>query len=884
MKMILKSFVLCLLLIFSFSNMYSATTEQDFYPGLITVCFSADLVGNTRGDFNITIENGIIQTPFDWLNQLAEEYQIVNLTQKYRVKNYNWHKDGQYPSNVYRLETAQHSRTNGLLQALQTRNTDVLFAELEGVNRTTHHPLPPTPYSLSPTSYTPDDPEISKQWALAKVQAFDAWSLQKGEADIVVGIIDTGTKWNHEDIADNTWINEAELPGITIDWDTGLITGGDGIDNDGNGFIDDVLGWDFSPPTHGGAPPNNPFQSLNGHWHGTHVAGISAAVGDNGKGVAGLAYNAKLFSTKHGPYNQFSTSINNGYAGVYYMVDLGIRVINCSWGGGGSAGEANLDGNYAKEHGTLFVAAAGNDNSSSMFYPAAGEGIFSVASTTQNDGKSYFSNYGTWIDIAAPGSDILSTFYTNTGEDTYDVASGTSMAAPMVAGLAALLLSHNPNMTVDELETAIKEGADNIDDLNPNHPMGAGRINAYNSLLLVKPLDYDLDAMSLSGLVGIPLNTPATFFVTIQNKGQITASGYNISLMQVGLDNPLATISGSSIPQSETRTLEIIWTPLALGEYQIYAQIEWTLDERESNNKSNIHSLRVIPEGTAEAYAGNINSTATMNSAFVNYGVHDSITQTIYLENELTRGYIYHLTVRFTGNHTLVFPGDNIKIFLATTQKSAFDSLDDWIPLSHFTEVFSGELDVFDEGTYETIINFQNNFYYDGQNLVVMAVKDASVRYGTRNTFQFTNMPEQNRTISWNTNILGSPILDPLPTALRLHEGITNARFGFITTLSDDDKPLPILTTELLGNYPNPFNPETTIQFNTKNAGFVSIDIYNLRGQKVRSLLNAYLENGNHTVIWNGKDDNNSDVSSGLYFYQMRTGDFSQVKRMVLLK
>ena len=1060
MKRNLKALLLAVLLVVFTITTLVSDTNIEYHPGLITVCFSADLVGNTRGEFNITHENGIVQTPFEWFNDLAEEYQIINLTRKYQVKNREWNLNGQYPMNVFRIESNDHSRTNGLLEALQTRNSDVLFAEKEAVFWFDSNPA-----LQNGERYTPNDPLVSQQYHLTNIMAYEAWDIHTGSPDIVVGAVDSGFKWNHVDLAPNAWVNEAELPGITINYDAGTISGGDGIDNDGNGYIDDVMGWNFWP----GQQQNNPVQIYN-DWsyatHGTHVAGIIGAKGDNGIGIAGVAYDVSIVATKH------QGNIPELYNGVYYMVDTGIRVVNCSWGASGNANDANLAANYAYDHGTLIVAAAGNTYGSAIQYPAGNALVMAVVSTTANDTKSDFSTYGTWTNISAPGTLIYSTYFNAAGADQYETMSGTSMASPVVAGVAGLLLSQNPSLTVDELFFYLQEGADDIDHLNPQYAgqMGAGRVNAFNSISMVQPLEFDLEATSINGLVGAPLNTPAFFTVGLTNLGIEPAQDYVVHLMNVGDDTPLATAQGIYLLFEETGFVEIEWIPTILGEYTLYGLIEWELDQRDRNDKSASMDIRIIPQGTAEAYIGNLNSTLYQNNSFINYSARNSITQTIYPENELLAGSIYFMSVRFTGAHTLVYPGCDIKIYLATTEKTSFENNADWIPFEQFTLVFSGELEVFEVGNYDVIINFDNPFNYESGNLVVLAVKESIVFYGSSNAFQYTPIQDTNRIIQWQSNIMGSPVLDPFPNATNRFAGFSNARFGFLTfdieppknlvadindlptglsatltwqapdpqlfgtlqnyklfkdntlisqqtaltftdtavqynteyqywvtavytdpnleskssnvitvvaenikppinlvsevvendtviltwelgtqasilqpygipigynvlrndellpdmpitettftehkvpegkhiysvvaiyqtgesdpvsieveikEVNDDDNPLPIYETALIGNFPNPFNPETIIRFSLAVDSFVSIDIYNIRGQKVKNLLNAHIQIGEHSVIWNGHDENNREVGSGMYFYIMQTEDFSQVKRMMLMK
>ncbi len=316
------------------------------------------------------------------------------------------------------------------------------------------------------SDYVPNDPSYASQYALSKISAALAWDINKGDTSVVIGIIDTGVDWDHPDLAANIWINWDEIPN-------------NGIDDDTNGFIDDIRGWDFGGLN--GTPDNNPMEDQPDH--GTHVAGIASAVTDNGIGVASIGFNCKIMPVKttrndqrgsNGPY------IIYGYEGIVYAADNGAKVINCSWGGSGFSMLGQETINYALSKGSLVVAAAGNSNSSGTHYPSSYKGVLSVASTTSTDTKSSFSNYGYTVDVSAPGSSIYNTWQ----NDTYATLSGTSMASPLTAGLAGLVFAQFPSYNAEQVGEQIRVNCDDIYNLNPSfqYLLGGGRINAFKSL------------------------------------------------------------------------------------------------------------------------------------------------------------------------------------------------------------------------------------------------------------------------------------------------------------------------------------------------------------------------------------------------------------------
>ncbi len=325
------------------------------------------------------------------------------------------------------------------------------------------------PYFLYETVYEPNDPKYvdSTLKHLYQISADKAWDISKGSEDIVIGIVDTGIDWDHPDLAGNIWINQDEIPD-------------NGIDDDNNGYIDDVRGWDFGGAD--GTPDNDPVEDKPDH--GTLVAGIAGAVTDNSIGIASIGFSSKIMAVKTSQDNIRSdvgtALISHGYEGIVYAADNGADVINCSWGGYNYSRLSQEVINYAIGKGALVVAAAGNDNRQDPFYPASYKGVLSVAATNFVDQKASFSNYGKSIDVVAPGVSIYSTWQ----NDTYKGASGTSMSSPLVAGLAALVKSVFPQYNPLQIGEQIRVTTSNIDDKNPSfqYMFGSGRIDAYQAL------------------------------------------------------------------------------------------------------------------------------------------------------------------------------------------------------------------------------------------------------------------------------------------------------------------------------------------------------------------------------------------------------------------
>ena len=329
------------------------------------------------------------------------------------------------------------------------------------------------PKYLDFLDFQPNDPSLNSCWHLSKIQAFDAWSLGAGSDSVVVAVVDDALEINHLDLTNVIWNNHLEIPN-------------NGIDDDNNGYVDDYNGYDVADNDNNPNPPNTNLD------HGTHVAGISGAQTNNNIGVASIGFGISIMPVKATRDNNFNGTINNAYDGVYYAALNGADIINCSWG---SSNFSNTNYNIiqmAQNQGSIIVASAGNSNqnlASNPRYPSCYNGVVCVANTTQSDAKRGSSCYGSRVDISAPGSSILSTIPFN----NYGTKSGTSMSAPMVAGLLGLMKSFSPNSTNEQLISCMKSASDNIDAINPSYAglLGNGRINAYNALLCLSPPNAD---------------------------------------------------------------------------------------------------------------------------------------------------------------------------------------------------------------------------------------------------------------------------------------------------------------------------------------------------------------------------------------------------------
>lgn len=331
---------------------------------------------------------------------------------------------------------------------------------------------------LRPTladTVVPNDPKYSEQWNLPLMRLPQAWAIEKGNRDVVIAVIDSGIDYKHEDLAPKAWINPSEVPE-------------NGLDDDGNGYIDDIYGWDFTDAPNLQAEGDyleGDNEPIDESGHGTHVAGIAGALPNNGVGIAGVAWECPLMAIRAGLSLGGSSRMqdDDSASAIVYAADNGASIVNMSWGSERRSFVIQDAIDYAYSRGVVLVAAAGNSQKPEAIFPAAYRKVIAVASTEQNQQRFYQSNFGASIDIGAPGNVILSTQINN----QYRLLTGTSMASPHVAGVAALLLAKRPTLTHEEIrhilinttDPVYREDSDELDE----RFVGAGTVNAERALL-----------------------------------------------------------------------------------------------------------------------------------------------------------------------------------------------------------------------------------------------------------------------------------------------------------------------------------------------------------------------------------------------------------------
>ncbi|MCS7054259.1 MAG: S8 family peptidase, partial [Ignavibacterium sp.] len=674
-----------------------------------------------------------------------------------------------------------------------------------------------------------------------------------------------------------------------------------------------------------------------------------------------------------------------GYEGIVYAANNGAKVINCSWGGGAYSIYGQEIINFAISKGALVVCAAGNSNSIEPFYPAAYNGAFSVASTTNTDAKSSFSNYGRTIDVSSPGSSIYNTWQNN----TYSTLSGTSMASPLVAGLAGLVKARFPNFNGLQVGEQIRVNTDNINSVNTNFQflLGTGRINAFKSLnninsKSVRAIQVNFsdeqpggngDGIFQSGEVitvsAVFMNylsptsnlsiqlEPRTSFSTVQN-GNVNFGVINTLQQFNNFNNKFTFQISNSTPQNSLLTFLLRYTD---GSYSDFQWIEVIANPTYGNQVGNNIKLTITSKGTLafNDYPNNTQGQGfryqnSNNQLFEGALILGTSAQRI---SDAARGanqsvqnsdfaVVQPFTLRIPGNIAdvegiTIFNDNNAgtnKIGITTKLNSYSFSqspYEDFIILdytlinntnSQINNLYAGlffDWDMVDgngditnwdanlrygitRNTTNQTLNWVGVGLISAQNFGFYAIKNDSGDggFGIYDGFAdhekwiaiSSGVSKQNAGPGDVSQVVSSgPYTinpaDSVRVAFAIAGGmnkqildaaIQNARIKYQQIITDvESEPINLPKYfKLEQNYPNPFNPSTKITWHQPENAFVSIKLFNALGEEVDTIIEGLFEAGIHSKLY----IINSTLPSGIYFYQLRTGDFVDTKKMILLR
>jgi subtilisin family serine protease len=471
-----------------FQNNFSQTSE--FFENRIIVAFNNSQLINNIDDISSISD----------LQFLKSELDVKNI----KLLDKAFSKSNEINNRPVLIEFNESISVNTVINRLKATNL-FLYVEPDFINygsgikrdlnQNTKETRDKTLYST-----TPNDPFFFRQWGLnnngtfnlspsvvdADVDMIEAWDFTTGNPNITMAVLDSGLRMDHPEFAGRLWINAGDAI--------------DGNDNDVNGYTDDVNGWDFV---------NNDNLPTDDHGHGTNVAGIATATGNNGIGYAGVDWSCKVMPLKVLDDNNsgFNSNIIESF---YYAIDKGVKIISISIGGSGFSTAYQTAVDTAYNNGIVVVACMMNFNNDIPYYPAGFTNTIAVGSTDSSDVKTepFFwsntsgSNYGAHIDVVAPGNYMYGLSYnSNTNYNSY--WGGTSQATPLVSGICSLMLSLDPDLTVDEIRAILRDTAeDQVGDAQDtagwDQYYGAGRVNAFDALqLTLSTQDYDLNSLTI---------------------------------------------------------------------------------------------------------------------------------------------------------------------------------------------------------------------------------------------------------------------------------------------------------------------------------------------------------------------------------------------------
>ncbi len=870
----LLSIITAVLMVSSAFAVFSPPMTENYeWEGRIVVFLSDDL-----GTINVESKDGLALLGNDKLDALAARFNVMNIS-----KLIPW---SEKPAESYKTDISRYY----ILEFPYEVDLHEVIGEYEKLPEI----VTAEPYLIRKSDYIPSDTYFNTQWAMSKVGAEIAYDYTLGSSDLIIGIVDSGVDTLHDDLKANLWVNPGEdLNGNGIiepmEWN--------GIDDDNNSFVDDFWGWNLWYN-------NNNIQDPPDGGHGTHCSGDANAVTDNVVGIASLGCSAKIMPARVG-----NELIYAGTQGISYCIENGANVISMSYGGPGySAYEQNIITNGYLD-GVLFFGSAGNDGNSAIHYPSCYNDVINVAATDQNDHKAGFSNYGTMIDICAPGVDIFSTMVGN----IYQSTQGTSMSTPIAAGLALMIWAADPTMTNEAVEYQIYFTCVNIDDLNPGYAglLGWGRIDAGAAISSMFPnlaiSDNSFDDSAGNGDGRPDPGETVDLLVTVENAS--LSVGANSVELTLECDDPDVTIingtnSLGDIPQSSTVNnhsdpLQFTIDPLSYAhdvtftltmhepvyDITLVEEIVQMIgrppiviisDDEESTYHTwydqDLRALGVQPDVWDVYENGAITDTELALYPIVFWHTSNA-------DDPISAGEETLITDFLNNGGQLLLIGENIDEQMAG---SSFYS--DVLHASSTSGTTGLQVTGIDGDPITngfTMLLFGAGGAQNSQSpATIDALDDASLI--------FEYIPSGDGAgIRWSG---ANSDLVYLPFCLEAVSGIgSTTREEIITSILNWFDFVPVTDHgsstrapedyNLGQNYPNPFNPTTEIAFSLPSSGIVKLSVFDLSGRKVASLLDTHLPAGSYTQTFNG-----ASLASGIYIYRLESENFSETRKMVILK
>jgi subtilisin family serine protease len=829
----------------------TSAQQKEYADDELIIQFTRDAIRNVA----ISKERGVALTGLVDVDVLNERYGVseVDMMVRFRPKNLGAdERTGLSRYHVIKVPAgsdiealaSEYSRKPGIEQAYPN-----YFVEAQLIPNDTNYP---NQWGLNNTGQAdPYGGGAQVGTPGADINAEAAWDITTGSSSIILAIIDSGVDYSHPEFSGRT-----------------------------------VAGWDFV---------NDDDDPMDDNGHGTSCAGIASAAGNNGFGVAGVSWESLIMGVKVLD-SEGSGTFSDVAAGITFAVDNGANILSMSLGA--SVGDAAVEAavNYAHDNNVLVVASRGNGDSSTANYPASYSNVMAVIALSPCnerktpgtcDGEFWWgSSYGSDSDVSAPGTRIWTTDITGSGGyedgDYMSTFNGTSSACPFVAGVAALVWANEPGLSNDEVRDRINATAVDINSSGFDSETGWGRADAHRALTndtsgggeapvvsdipdeIVAPGDRIL--MSLNDFVSDPDNADGEMTWSWSGNTSISII-YRSSSQQVRLTIP----SGFTGPET----------------------ITFTATDPHGNSGSDVATYSIDGGGgggDAPVVSDIASQTIEEGETFSTISLDDFVTDPDHADSELSWSFSGNsdLTVSIDDSRiaTVTYPvawtGSETVTFTATDPDGLSDN--DAATFTVNSTGGGGDAPVVSDIPDQTITNkvtlSMNDFVDDPDHadseLTWTWSGNSSLTVQYRYSSQLIRVTAPD---GWS----GSETITFTATDPDGNSGSDAATFSSLSGSLAKVGAIP-QTMALERNYPNPFNPETEIRFQLSASRFVEISIYNALGQKIRSLVGNQLEAGHHTVRWNGRDSNGVDVSSGIYLYQMTAGDFSDIKKMTLLR
>lgn len=904
----MKNFIIVLLSMLAIGLSLPITSVPEFPDKFVAGHLIVKFKSEYRGLINIEYRDGVALTGIPVVDKLNETFQTKTIDKAYRNPKLNENGKKFGIDLVYLFTFSTDTKVVDLLKSYQ--NCPAI-----------EHASPNFVYELD---YVPNDSLYSRQWHHRNLQCARAWDISQGDTNVWIAIIDEGLEWTHPDIEDNLWINPEEDINHNGRFDQGPPPGGDedGVDQDGNGFIDDVIGWDFY------YWDNNPMNETSDEVHGTLCFGAAVAVSDNLRGVTSIGFHSRGSGLRCGDNTGIYTYC--AIQAIYYSADNGAFAISMSWGGSGYQSDLNNAIQYAWSQGCVLSASAGNTYSGgSPRYPACYDHVIATAASDSFDRRSIWyggeqSNYATWVDLAAPGTDV----YTTTTGNRYDPQfGGTSAASPCVGGLAVLLKSAYPTMTNAECTTRIFRSCDSMPDSTYRLGLlGHGRIN-----------------------VGKAIHQPIRCYLQMTDYRIIDRTGNNNGYPDLG-ETCAVVITLMNDPYWQTAT-NVSATMTTQDTTITILHPTATFPDIPGGTSRNCSADSFIFYVHPNAVPHRIKFAITKDATPPSYDLDEQLTITVGAPRVLlvddddggnieqwykqacdSLGVLYKLwTVNTQGSPTL----DTLNRYPVVVWFCSLDSTQtltnsDITALSSYLDN-GGNLFLCGQNLGQEIGSqpFYSNYLHTrylinrvttGSMPRVRGIDGDPIGYSSADTLALMGTGGANNALSMDG-------IQPIGGAVGSHHYVANSDtiyagihysntykvvyFGFPfeaiagnptrytqkwvmmariltffgealppTEIKEEPKTFTRTNLSVLSFAPNPFQQKTTIRFQIGDFNNAQLNIYNATGKLVKSFNRLVTQ----SVIWDGTDSNHKQLSTGVYFVELRQGNTLNAGKILLMR